>query len=146
MTRRPAGRTPADRFETVRTVGLALSDVEATTKYDGSPVLKVGGCFMAGMATHRSAEPNTLVVRCSFEERERLLEDAPETYYVTDYYGSYPIVLARLSRLDRDALRDLLSVSWRLTLAKTRKRRRTRCKGEHITMPSGGAPRRVKAG
>ena len=122
MTRRPTERTPADLFETVRTVGLALADVEATTRYDGSPVLKVGGCFMAGVATHRSAEPNTLVVRCGFEERERLLEDAPETYYVTDYYGSYPIVLARLSRLDRDALRDLLSVSWRLTLAKTGKR------------------------
>ena len=146
MTRRPTERTPADRFEMVRTVGLALPDVEATTKYDGSPVLKVGGCFMAGMATHRSAEPDTLVVRCDFEERERLLEDAPEIYYITDYYGSYPIVLTRLSRLDRDALRDLLSVSWRLALAKTRKRRRTRRHGESITMPSGGAPRRVKAG
>lgn len=146
MKRRLTAQTPADLFETVRTIGLALPDVEAATRYDGSPVLKVGGCFMAGMATHRSAEPNTLVVRCSFEERERLLEDAPETYYVTDYYGSYPIVLARLSRLDRDALRDLLSVSWRLTLAKTRKRRRTRRHGERISMPFGGAPRRVKAG
>ena len=122
MKRRPTGqKTPAATFETVSTVGLALPEVEATTRYDGSPVLKVGGCFMAGMATHRSAEPDTLVVRCGFEERERLLEDAPETYYVTDYYGSYPVVLARLSRLDRDALRDLLSVSWRLVLAKTRK-------------------------
>jgi hypothetical protein len=121
MKRKPTGPTPAATFETVRTVGLALPDVEAATRYDGSPVLKVGGCFMAGMATHRSAEPGSLVVRCGFDERERLLEDAPETYYVTDYYGSYPIVLARLSRLDRDALRDLLSVSWRLALAKTRK-------------------------
>jgi hypothetical protein len=60
-------------------VGLALPDVEATTRYDGSPVLKVGGCFMAGLATHHSAEPATLVVRSGFEEREWLLEDAPET-------------------------------------------------------------------
>jgi hypothetical protein len=121
MKRRPTKRKPADAFETVRAVGLALSDVEATTKYDGSPVLKVGGCFMAGLATHRSAEPATLVVRASFEEREWLLDDAPETYYLTDYYRSYPVVLARLSRIDQEALRDLLSVSWRLTLAKTRK-------------------------
>src|SRR6185295_3400817 len=121
MKRKTQPPAPAATFETVRTVGLALPDVEATTKYDGSPVLKVRGLFMAGMATHRSAEPGTLVVRCSFEERERLLEDAPETYYVTDYYGSYPVVLARLSRLDRDALRDLLSVSWRLAVAKTRR-------------------------
>jgi hypothetical protein len=97
-----------------------LPDVEATTKYDGSPVLKVRGCFMAGLATHRSADPETLVVRVSVEERQWLMEDAPETYYVTDYYEKYPLVLVRLSRIDRDALRDLLSVSWRLTVAKAR--------------------------
>ena len=101
-------------------VGLALPDVEATTKYDGSPVLKVGGAFMAGLATHRSAEPDTLVVRIGFEDRKRLLEDAPETYYLTDHYRIHPVVLARLSRVDRDALRDLLCVSWRLTLLKAR--------------------------
>jgi hypothetical protein len=115
-----------DPFEIVRTVGLALPDVEATTKYDGSPILKVGGSFMAGLATHRSAEPETLVVRVGFEEREWLMEDAPETYYMTDYYRSNPVVLVRLSRIDQDALRDLLSVSWRLTLPKARQRRRSR--------------------
>ena len=78
---------------------------------------------MAGLATHPSAEPDTLVVRCGYDERESLVEDAPETYYLTDYYRSYPLVLVRLSRLERDALRDLLSVSWRLTLPKARKRR-----------------------
>ncbi len=71
----------ADLFETVRTVGLALPGVETATKYDGSPLLKVGGCFMAGLATHRSAEPGTLVVRVDVEEWEWLLEDAPESYY-----------------------------------------------------------------
>ena len=125
MKRQPTKQAPADPFETVRTVGLALPDVEATTKYDGSPVLKVGGSFMAGLATHRSAEPGTLVVRSGFEERALLIEDAPETYYVTDYYRRYPVVLVRLSRIDRDALRDLLSVSWRLAVAKTRQRGRT---------------------
>ncbi|HEY3044055.1 MAG TPA: hypothetical protein VGJ39_08515 [Vicinamibacterales bacterium] len=126
MKRRPTKQTPADTFEPVRMAGLALPDVEATTKYDGSPLLKVRNCFMAGVATHRSAEPDTLVVRVGFEEREWLIEDAPETYYVTDYYRSYPVVLVRLSRIDRDALRDVLSVSWRLTLAKARTRGRPR--------------------
>jgi len=98
----------ADAFEIVRKIGTALPDVEATTKYDGSPVLKLGGCFMAGLATHRSAEPDTLVVRVDFADRELFIEDAPETYYLTDYYRNYPIVLVRLSRVDRDALSDLL--------------------------------------
>ena len=111
-----------ETFATVRTVGLALPDVEATTKYDGSPVLKVRGSFMAGLAMHRSAEPESLVVRVGVEEREWLLADAPDIYYVTDYYRPYPVVLVRLSRIDRDALRDLLATSWRLTLPKARKR------------------------
>jgi len=111
-----------DAFETVRAVGLTLPNVEATTKYDGSPVLKLGGSFMAGLATHPSAEPDTLVVRVDDEQREWLIEDAPETYYLTDYYRKYPLVLVRLSRIDRDALRDVLSASWRLTAAKVRKR------------------------
>ena len=106
----------------VRARGLALPGVEAATKYDGSPVLKVGGSFMAGLATHTSAEPDTLVVRHELERRERLIEDAPETYYLTDYYRRHPVVLVRLSRIEPDALRDVLSVSWRLTLKKVRKR------------------------
>ena len=113
-----AKRTPANSFDIVRAVGLTLPGVEAATKYDGSPVLKVGGLFMAGLASHQSAEPNTLVVRVGLEERDLFLQDAPETYYVTEYYQPYPIVLVRLSRIDRDALHDLLSVSRRLALEK----------------------------
>lgn len=115
-----------DAFALVRTVGLTLPDVQATTRYDGSPVLKLGGCFMAGLATHPSAEPGTLVVRSRLEERDWLIEDAPETYYLTDYYRPYPLVLVRLAHVDRDALRDLLSVSWHLTSVKGRNRREPR--------------------
>ena len=121
MKRRPAKQLVTDAFDIVRTVGLTLPDVEATTKYDGSPVLKVDGIFMAGLAMHPSAEPDTLVVRAGLEDRERLVEDAPETCYLTDYYRSYPIVLVRLSRVEPDALHDLLSVSWRMTTAKARR-------------------------
>jgi hypothetical protein len=123
MKRRLTARRPSDTFETVREVGLALPNVQAATKYDGSPVLKVGGAFMAGMATHRSAEAATIVVRIGLEERAWLLQEAPETYYVTDYYRHHPVVLVRLTRIDRDVLRDLLSVSWRQTVRKTRKPR-----------------------
>jgi hypothetical protein len=118
-------RPPADSFARVRAVGLTFPDVEAGIRYDGSPVLKARGCFMAGLATHESAEPDTLVVRVGLDERPYLLEDAPDTYYVTDYYRKYPVVLVRLGAVDADALRDLLSGSWRLTIAKTGKSRRT---------------------
>jgi hypothetical protein len=120
MPTKPADPGPLDPFEIVRTVGLAFPDVEATTGWAGGPVLKARGCFMAGLAAHRSAEAGTLVVRCALEDRERFLEDAPDTYYVTDFYRPYPVVLARLSRLDRGALHDLLTVSWRMAKDKAR--------------------------
>src|SRR5262245_45306328 len=85
-----------DLFASVKRIGLALPGVEALTKYDGSPVLKIGNCFMAGLARHASAEPETLVVRMDIEERTWLLEDAPEVYYLTDYYQKYPLLLVRL--------------------------------------------------
>lgn len=119
VLRKPAA---TGSFDAVKKVGLTLPGVEATIRYDGSPTLKAGGCFMACLATHESAEPDSLVVRITPEDREALLEDAPETYYVTDYYERHPVVLARLSHLDTDALHDLLSVSRRLTMAKARKR------------------------
>src|SRR5689334_14675556 len=103
MRRRPTVRTSSDVFEAVRAAGLALPGVSAAERYDGSPVLKVGGVFMAGLATHASAEPCTLVVRHGLEEREGLIEDAPETYYLTDFYRRYPLVLVRLSRVGTDA-------------------------------------------
>jgi len=130
MKRTATTRTPPDIFEIVKSVGLALPGVEAATRYDGSPVLKVGGCFMAGLAMHPSAEPQTLVVRADVQERDWLIEDAPTTYYLTDFYRKYPLVLVRLSRIDREALRDLLAVSRRLTLAK--RHRKTSVPGSEL--------------
>ena len=112
MKARLEKQAASDLFDIVRTVGLDLPDVEAATKYDGSPMLKVGGSFMAGLATHRSAEPGTLVVRCDLEGRASLLEDAPETYYLTEHYQPYPVVLVRLSRIDcRRAARPAVRVA-----------------------------------
>ena len=120
LPRRSAEREGGRAFDVVAAVGLTMPGVTAVTRYDGSPALKAGGAFMAGLASHESAEPASLVVRSTFEDRQWLLEDAPEIYYLTDYYRKYPLVLARLARLDRAALRDLLAVSRRLTLAKAR--------------------------
>src|SRR4051794_12200556 len=117
-------------FDRVCRIGLALAGLESSTRYDGSPRLTLDRCFVAGLATHDSAEADTLVVRIEPDQRRLLLEEAPETYYITDYYARYPLVLARLSAMTDDALRDLLAASKRLTLAKT---------------PRGARARRVRA-
>ena len=120
----PQQTKKARHFAAVEAIGLTLPGVEKAVRYDGSPVLRIDGCFMAGLATHPSAEPATLVVRAELDERDTLIEDAPDIYYLTDYYRRYPLVLVRLSRIDRGALRDLLNGSRRLTLPKTRRGRR----------------------
>ena len=112
----------ASAFDLVRELGCRMPDVEASIKYDGSPVLKVRGVFMAGLAIHASAEPDTLIVRTELKNRDGLLEDAPETYYLTGPYRRHPVVLVRLRLLDPEILRELLAESWRLSAAKRRKK------------------------
>src|SRR5690349_3957008 len=90
-------------FDIVRTIGLTLPGVTAGVRYDGSPVLKVSGMFMAGLAARGSAEPNTLVVRIDPDDRPSYIAEAPDVYYVTEYHERHPVVLVRLSAITRDA-------------------------------------------
>src|SRR5258708_24083902 len=99
-------------LETVRKIGLALPGVEEGTAY-GSPALEVRGKLLACMAVHRSAEPGSLVIRVDFDDRAELLAADPDVYYVTDHYVGYNAVLVRLSRVNRDVLRDLLGMAYK---------------------------------
>jgi hypothetical protein len=111
-------------FDIVREIGLALPDVEDSTMY-GALALKVRGKLLACMAINKSAEPNSLGVRIDFEQRDGLLAEAPETYYLTDHYRNYPVVLVRLSQIRIDELRDLLSASWRFVTSEAQKNRKS---------------------
>jgi hypothetical protein len=95
-------------FRTVRALGLKMFDVEESTMY-GSPALKLGGRLVACLASHKSAEPGTLVLRTTFEQREVMIEEEPETYYLKPHYETFPVVLVRLSRASREAMKDLLT-------------------------------------
>jgi hypothetical protein len=105
-------------FKAVSEIAHALPGVEESTMY-GSPALKVRGKLLACMAIHKSAEPESLVIRIDIDQRAGLLTEAPETYYVTEHYVNYPVVLVRLSQIDRDQLRDLLASAWRFITAKS---------------------------
>jgi hypothetical protein len=113
---------PRDRidFDAVRRIGLSLPDVEESTAY-GSPALKVRGNLLTCLPTHRSAEADSLAVRIDFEKRSVLVAAAPDTYYLTDHYRNYPVVLVRLSRIGLDELRNLLEMAWQFV--STQKRR-----------------------
>ena|ERR1700722_6706583 len=94
-------------FETVRQIGLELPGVLESTAY-GMPALKIDGKLLAAIPANRSVEPDSLVVRMSFEDRAELLAADPKVYYVTEHYVGYDAVLVRLSCVTSEVLKDLL--------------------------------------
>ena len=108
-------------FKPVEAIGRTLPGVEITTTF-GKPALKVNGRMFVCMASHKAAEPDTLVVMMDFPDRDALLEDDPGTYYLKDHYVGYPCILARLSKVPADALRDLVVSAHRYVSA-SRKRK-----------------------
>src|SRR5579862_5923809 len=101
---------PTITFDIVREIGLALPGVEASTAF-GAPALKLRGKLMACVPTHRSAEPDSLMLRVDFDDRAELLATDPDAYYLTDHYIGYDAVLVRLSRVSPAVLRDLLGMA-----------------------------------
>ncbi len=104
-------------FDTIRRIGLTFSGVEESTAY-GKPALKVKGKLLATLPSHRSAEPDSLVVRVSLDDRAELLEADPAAYYVTDHYVGFDGVLVRLSRISPNVLRDLLGTAYKYVTRK----------------------------
>jgi hypothetical protein len=71
--------------------------------------MKVRGKFLM-----RVKDSDTLVFRCPLEEKEMLMEAAPDIYFETDHYKGWPAVLVRLSRISDAELRHCVERAWRL--------------------------------
>jgi hypothetical protein len=120
----PRGQT----FRAVEAIGRTLPDVEVTTTW-GKPTLKVRGRMFVCIASHKSAEPNSLVAMMDFPDRDALVEDDPDVYYVKEHYLNYPCVVVRLSRISPDALRDLVIGAHRYVIGKTTRKGGAGAKG-----------------
>lgn len=84
-----------------------LPGIEAGTSW-GTPGLKVSGRFLARL----KEDGESLVLRISFEERERLMARAPRVFYLTDHYQNYPAVLIHLAKVREGVLKRLLKDAW----------------------------------
>ncbi len=60
------------------------------------------------IASHKSAEPNSLVVMMAFADRDALVEDDPATYYLKKHYLNHPCVVVRLTLF----VSTLFGTSW----------------------------------
>lgn len=99
-------------YDDVREIGLSLPGVEESTSY-GTPSLRIAGS-RGKMVARLREDGETLVVRCTREEREMLLEAEPGGYTLTDHYRDHDLVLIRLGSADRDLLDERLTETWRL--------------------------------
>jgi hypothetical protein len=99
-------------FDDVRKFGLTLPNTEEGTAW-GTPVLRVNGTIFTGIPIHKSAEPDSIMFRVDFADRDLLIEEQPGLYYTAAHYENYPCVLVRLPRLNRDALEDLVRMAHR---------------------------------
>jgi hypothetical protein len=93
-------------WETVCELASELPEVERSTWY-GTPGLKVRGKGFA-----RLREDGALVVMIDMLEREALIQEDAQTFYITPHYEDYPAMLVNLDRVDPEELRELLIESW----------------------------------
>jgi hypothetical protein len=91
---------------------LGLEGVEESLSY-GMPCLKVTGKFLT-----RVREPGILVLMCTREEKELLMEVNPEVYFETDHYKGWPAILIRMPKISDAELKHRLQVAWRLQAPK----------------------------
>ena len=110
-------------WDDVEKIGLELPEVEAGISW-GSPALKIRGTMFACIPTNKEAEKDSIVVRLDFAQRDELLAAEPDVYYLKEHYVNYPCILARLKKIHRDALRDLIGMAWTY-MNKQAPRRRT---------------------
>jgi hypothetical protein len=100
---------PAVTLATVRRFFRAFPGVEEGPCY-GTPGFRVKGKFLARLRE----DGETLAIKCGDDERDFRMQADPETFFVTDHYRGYPVVLVRLSRVSQRDLRDVIEQAWRL--------------------------------
>ena len=108
---RPAGAKSAHSgsdIETLRRIALSFPGVEEGTSY-GTLAFRVSKKFLCRM----KEDGESLAIRMDFAEREMLIEGEPATFYITDHYRNYEMVLIHLSKVHPEELKRIFSNAWR---------------------------------
>ena len=108
---RKTSRSGRVDYETVRALALALPEVIDSSTLRGVS-FKARGKLLACKAINRSAEPETLMVRVGAADRDRLIAEDPEVFYLTPHYLVNASVLVRLKHVSRKTLEAVLELAW----------------------------------
>lgn len=79
----------------------------------GAPTLRVGKKYLASV---KDAE--TLSIHCPLDEKELLMEAAPDIYWETEHFRGWPAILVRLAAISDEELRHRLTRAWRMRAGK----------------------------
>jgi hypothetical protein len=140
-TEKKKARRPGLTLRDVRKIALSMPEVTETRGY-GMPWFRAGKTRFVGAPVPRpDVKPNSIGVGVSFEDRDRLIAARPEVYYVTAHFAPYPAVLAELTNIKLDELRELLAMGWHYAMERQgpAKKKRVRAAG------GGTATRRTRA-
>lgn len=85
-------------FSKLLTAAEGLPEIERSTSY-GTPALRVRKKLLC-----RIKDAETVVLMCALEEKELLMEAAPEFYFETDHYKGWPAVLVRVHEIPLNEL------------------------------------------
>lgn len=107
--------------EQARDLVLKLDGVTPGRKY-GLPAFLLDGKFFA-----RFRDRDTVLVLHlgSVDDREVLMQLAPDVFFFTDHYRDYPTVLIRLEAIPPKLLADVLAQAWKDISAKPKRRKRS---------------------
>src|ERR1700723_4151878 len=109
---------PLTRAE-ARKIALAFEGA-SEGPYFGKPAIFVAEKFLTRV--HHKEEAVVLAIG-SMEMRDVMLEAEPGLFYITDHYKNFPYLLARLSKLNKGTLKDLLAARGLRIEAKSKKKR-----------------------
>ncbi len=91
---------------------LGLPEVVESTSY-GAPSLKVKAKNFASVRG-----PQEMVLHCPLEQKDLLMEMAPEIYWQTDHFKNWPGLLVRLEVIGDEELKLRLDDAWRFRAPK----------------------------
>jgi hypothetical protein len=109
MAKAPKKQSRKVTWATVRSLAVALPDVEESTSYR-TPAMKVRGKLIARL----KEDGETIVVPMPIAERDERIAAEPDVFFVTDHYVAFPYVLVRLAKVTRTDMRELLQDAWRM--------------------------------
>jgi len=114
------------RAADARRLLLGLANVVEGTSY-GFPSFLLNGRFLARF---RDGDAVLVLELGSIDDRDVLMQMAPDAFFFTDHYRNYPAVLIRLAEVPRPLFRDVVKQAWKHVSARPPARPRKKRKAK----------------